>query len=230
MLESKIIWLLLSFSKDSSFTSRKPVGFFYKYTVIAEEKMIEDVVARAKYLQDKYNTESSSLRPEILKFHHNLIEGLITFVNLAKEKGIVGVNFKDIKDLGEGVKEFCFQIDEDNLALVMRNEVYPIDFKNEYLGNNAYIYYDGDSSFTPAIEISIYKDSNDIKFYSISWFASDKKKTITGDIKLDETAGINTAEKIVRFFYNRSRCWKNKPTREDFSSHMSKKGKTGFLD
>jgi hypothetical protein len=192
--------------------------------------MIEDAVSRAKFLQDQKCDVISSLRPDISKFHLDLVEGIKLFITLAKEKEIDGVSVKNLKDLGEGVREFCFQVDDNNLALAMREEVYPLDFKDECLGNNAYLYYDGDPSDTPIIEISLYKNSNDEKLYSVSWFTTNEKKPITGNEKLNNTAGKKAAEAIVRFFYNQSKRWKSAPTREGFCSQKSKKGKMGFLE
>lgn len=191
--------------------------------------MIDDVVTRAKYLQEKEYKEMSSIQPDISKFQLDLIEGLKTFVYLAKEKEVSGVNFRELKDLGEGTREFCFQVCEVDLVLVMRDEVYPTDFSGKNIGNLAYLYYDGDYSFTPIIEISIYKDSTDAKFFSVSWFTTNGKKMITGNLNLDENSGEKVAESIIRFFYERARCWKSAPSRADFSSNKSKKGNIGFL-
>jgi len=191
--------------------------------------MMDEIVSRVKYLQDKDYKERSSIQPDILKFQEDLVESIKTFVNLALENRVSGVNIKELNDLDEGIKEFNFQVDHEDFVLVMRDDVYPTDFTGKNIGNIAYVYYDGDFSYTPIIEISIYKNSENSKFYSASWFSQDGKKMITGDRNLDENSGVNVAEVIINYFYNRQRCWKYKPSREEFSSKKSKKGKIGFL-
>ena len=140
------------------------------------------------------------------------------------------MDFEKIKDLGKGTREFCFQVRDVYLVLVLRDEIYPIDLKEEKLGNLSYLYYDGSEKDSPIIEISIYKDLRDSRFCAVSWFSTEGKKPITGNISLDENTGERAAEEILRFFYNQSRCWRNKPTREDFRSNNSKKGNLGFLE
>ena len=196
--------------------------------------MIDDVISRAKYLQDEENKEISLFQPDILKFQTDLVESIKSFVNLAIEKEITGVSFEELNDIGKGVREFSFQIDDVDLVLVMRKEIYPIGFDGKKIGNLAYLYSDGDISFTPRIEISTYRDltypdSTKAKFISASWFSTNEKKPLSGDLPLNEKSVVEIAEIIIRSFYNYNKCWKEAPSREDFRSNKNKKGKMGFL-
>lgn len=191
--------------------------------------MINDVITRARTKQDKEYKEKSSIQPDLIKFQQDLVEGFKTFVNLAIENNVSGVGIKEFNDLGEGIREFCFQVDEEDFVLVMRDDIYPTDFTKKKIGNLTYVYYDGDILYTPIIEIQIYKDLDNSKFYSVSWFSTNGKKPITGDMNFDENSGLKVAEAILNYFYNRQKCWKEKPSREGFSSKKSKKGNIGFL-
>ena len=191
--------------------------------------MIDDIVSRAKYLQDKEYEEMSSIQPDISKFQLDLVEGLKSFVDLAKKNQVSGVDYKELKNPGEGTREFYFQVREENYVLVMVDEIYPMDITGKIIGNLAYLYFDGHLSNTPIIEISIYKDSTNGKFCSVSWFTTNDKNTITGNFNLDENSGVKVAEDILRFIYRQSRCWKSAPSRADFKSNKSKKVNLGFL-
>jgi hypothetical protein len=191
--------------------------------------MIEDVVNEAKALQDYESKELASLLPDISKFHQDLVNNLKTFVDLAKENKVSGVNYKELKDLGEGLREFHFTVRDINLILILRNELYSTDINGKLKGNPAYVFYDGDPSFTPIIEILIYKDSTNSKLYSVSWFSTKGKKPITGIRNLDNDAGADVAEAVLNYFYRQSMTWREKPSRDEFCSSSSKKGQFGFL-
>lgn len=192
--------------------------------------MIDEIIKRAKYLQDKEYKEMTSFQPDISKFQLDLVEGLKSFVDLAKEKEVTGVDYKELKDLGEGTREFRFQVIEVDYVLVMKEKVFQIDFTSKNIGNLAYLYFDGDYSNTPHIEISIYKDSTNAKFCSASWFSNNNKKMITGNLKLDKNSGVKVAESIISFFYRLVWYWIDKPSREDFSSKKSKKGTMDYRE
>lgn len=192
--------------------------------------MIEGVVAQAKYLQEQKLKQIESFLPKITKFHLDIVDSIKKFVCLAKENEIEGVEIKSSENLGEGVSVLLFQVDDRNLIFVMREDIYQINLIDEDLGNVAYLFFDGDSNFTPIIEILAYKNSKDETFFSVSWFSSEGKKPLTGNGILDVTAGNQAAEAVLRYFYNQSKCWNPKPTRENFSSQKSKKGKMGFLN
>ncbi|MFZ3151139.1 MAG: hypothetical protein WA116_05565 [Anaerolineaceae bacterium] len=191
--------------------------------------MIEDVVNRAKALQDYESQELASFLPDISKFHHDLVKNLKTFVDLAKVNKVSGVNYKEFKDLGEGLREFHFTVRDINLILILRDEINSTDFTGKSRGNPAYIFFDGDPSNTPIIEILIYKDSTNSKLYSVSWFSTKGKKPITGIRNLDEDAGADVAEEVLNYFYRQSMTWREQPSRDEFCSSSSKKGKFGFL-
>jgi len=111
---------------------------------VSEVFMFDDIVSKAKYLQDKEFEEMSSIQPDILKFQQDLVKGLKSFVDLAKDKEVTGVDYDELKDLGEATKEFRFQIKEVDYVLVMREEVSQIDLESKNIGNLSYLYVDGD--------------------------------------------------------------------------------------
>ena len=191
--------------------------------------MIEDVVNKAKDLQNNESEGQASFLPDISKFHQELVKYIKKFVDLAKVNKVSGVDYKELKDLGEGLQEFYFKVRDTSLILVSRDELYLTDYSGKMRGNPAYIFHDGDPLNTPIIEILVFMDPINSKFYSVSWFSTNGKKPIIVNRFLDEDAGADAAEAILNFFYSQLRTWKEKPSRNEFCSVQSKNGQLGFL-
>ena len=68
--------------------------------------MFENFITTIKPIQEKRNEIISVLRPEIMNFQRELIEGLKTYISEAQINGIAGVEFVEEREYGNGVHEY----------------------------------------------------------------------------------------------------------------------------
>lgn len=190
--------------------------------------MFEEFISQIKEKQDLKDKEVSELLPAINKFHQHLIDNLISFITLAKEKGIRGVELQDPKVYPNGVSEFIFTLAEIDCILVTNNNVEKLTLKNNSIGNHAFIYHDRSEDSLPEFQISIIKNSDGRRFYSVSGFANGETRHITGHTILGDDSGEEAAKRIIKLIYDYEAVLRDRPTFKAFYIETSKYRKLGF--
>jgi len=190
--------------------------------------MFEDILSRIKEKQERKDEEVSELLPAINNFHQHLIDNLISFIELAKEKEVRGVDFQEPKENPNGVSEFFFKMAEIDCILVTNNHVEKLTPRSNTIGNHAFIYHDKNENSLPEFQISIIKNSDGRKFYSISGFFNEEKHNITGNLSLENDSGEEAAQRIIKLIYDYEFVLRDRPTFEAFYIETSKTRKLGF--
>lgn len=191
--------------------------------------MFENFITTIKPIQEKRNEIISVLRPEIMNFQRELIEGLKTYISEAQINGIAGVEFVEEREYGNGVHEYILTMANQDIHLVINENIGRFDPQNHIIGNYSFIYLSDDDDAEPFFQISVFIDDYERTLYSIAWFPNGEKKSLIGDLKLDKDSGQTAASKIISFLYSGDYYLSDQPTLQGFRLDMTPKGKLGFL-
>ena len=191
--------------------------------------MFENLLESIQSRQMKKFDEISFLKDDFMLFQKQFVEGIQSFISLAKREGIVGVEVKQPKHFDNGVTEYHFQMGDVNYVLVTNDNIEKLRPDNRKYGNYSFVFFEGSDNSNPFVRISVYTNSEDKKYYSLNWFNSDQEiKHITGSQELIKDSGITAAKILIEFLYSGDNYLREAPTLEAFHKSASEKGKLGF--
>ena len=190
--------------------------------------MFEEIVKRIKKNQENKNIEILLIQPDIVKFQEDLVKSLQSFITLAKENGVDGIEFHKTEVFDNGVTEYYFQMGFVNYILVTIKSVERLKPENRKFGNYSFIYFDGHETFQPFIKISVFMDTSNKKYFSVVWFSLEDEKLITSNLDLTDSSGEQAAKAVINFLYSGDNFLKDCPTREAFHKSATKKGRIGY--